>query len=43
MKGKKKIGAGCTPLNFNERMHVLKNKALLQLYNNHQEDQQEKC
>jgi hypothetical protein len=40
MEGKKKIkfGVGCTPPNFNERMLVLKNKALLQLYNKHQED-----
>jgi hypothetical protein len=38
MEGEKKIGVSYTPPNFNERMHVLKNKALLQLYNKHQED-----
>jgi len=27
--GRKKIGAGCTPQNFNEKMPILKNKALL--------------
>jgi hypothetical protein len=33
----KRNWASCTPPNFNARMHVLKNKALLQLYNKHQE------